>query len=369
MEERTHRIFEEFKELVEIDSISFHEREMADRLTQKLTELGFEVSEDDAGSRYGGNAGNIYGFLKGELPGESILLAAHMDTVGPGIGKKAFLQDDGKIVSDGTTVLGADDVTGIVGILEGIRSVLGEGKPHRDIEVMFPIGEELYNRGSILFDFNKIKSKTAYVLDVSGPVGTAAVQAPTIISFEVDVRGKASHAGFAPEAGIHAIKIMSKGIVNLKQGHLDEETTLNIGVIKGGEATNIVPELVTCVGELRSYDHEKALSTLEYVKKTFEAIATDDGAEVEMRYEIKTKAYKIPENTFVVNHFKEACQKLGFKGKLISTFGGSDNNNFAAYGIEGIVLSCGMYQVHSTKEYSYVKDLVDIADLVKELIM
>ncbi|MCD8045319.1 MAG: hypothetical protein LUE90_01455 [Clostridiales bacterium] len=59
------RILEEFLELTAIDSVSYHERQMADRLTLKLEELGFVVEEDDAGSHYGGNAGNLYGFLKG----------------------------------------------------------------------------------------------------------------------------------------------------------------------------------------------------------------------------------------------------------------------------------------------------------------
>ena len=164
-------LLEEFAGFTELDSVSFGERRMADLLKEKLKALGFETEEDDAGSHYGGNAGNVYGFLKGSLSGEPVLFSAHMDTVEPGIRKKAIFHEDGVITSDGTTVLGADDAAGLVEILGGIRRVLASGKPHRDIEVLFPIAEEVYTKGSRVFDFSRIRAKEAYVLDLSGPVG------------------------------------------------------------------------------------------------------------------------------------------------------------------------------------------------------
>ena len=66
-------LLEEFAGFTEIDSVSFGERRMADLLKEKLRALGFETEEDDAGSHYGGNAGNVYGFLKGSLSGEPVL--------------------------------------------------------------------------------------------------------------------------------------------------------------------------------------------------------------------------------------------------------------------------------------------------------
>ena len=83
------RIVEEFRELVAIDSPSYGERAMADRLKEKLAALGFTVAEDDAGAHYKGNAGNLYGLLKGTPPGEPLLFSSHMDTVEPSCGKKA----------------------------------------------------------------------------------------------------------------------------------------------------------------------------------------------------------------------------------------------------------------------------------------
>ncbi len=368
VEPKVSRIKKQFADFVSIDSVSFSEREMADVLKKYLQELGFEVSEDNAGSYYGSDTGNVYGFLKGDLPGEPLLFCSHMDTVTPGIGKKAVFHDDGTITSDGTTVLGADDAAGLIQILEGIRIVREAGLPHRDIEVLFPIGEELYDKGTDVFDFSKIRSKEAYVLDMSGEVGSAAIQAPTLISFEITVRGRASHAGFAPEAGINAIKAVSHAITKIKQGHLDEDTTLNIGTIMGGTATNIVSESCICTGEVRSFDHEKALKAVSDLEILFRDEIEKFGASMEMKQEINIVAYQTKETAPAVLHFKQAADKLGMAGDLVRTFGGSDNNNFARFGIEGIVLSCGMYHAHSVEEYTTVSDLFNGAKLVAQLI-
>lgn len=362
------RIRAEFDELARIDSESFGEREMADRLKEKLAELGIQAKEDDTAEKIGGNAGNLFGTLKGGLPGTPILLSGHMDTVAPGIGKKPVFHEDGTITSDGTTVLGADDLTGVIAILEGIRAVQEAEIPHRDIEILFAAAEEPFTRGSSEFDFSQMKAKESYVLDVTGPVGTAILQAPTILSFEAAVKGRAAHAGFEPEKGIHAIQTAARAIAALKLGHVDEETTLNVGLISGGSVVNAVPELCTCRGEIRSYSHEKALALMDQLTRTFEKAAEEVGAAVEVTPDIRLIAYDIPKDAPVVTHFKEACEKLGLAGTLTETFGGSDNNNFVLHGIQGIVLSSGMYEAHSVKEYTYVQDMISGAELVAELL-
>lgn len=363
------RILKEFEELISIDSLSFAERDMADRLKEKLAALGFEVREDNAGAQEDGTAGNVYGYLKGTLPEDPILFSAHMDTVRPGIGKKMFLNEaTGKIESGKDTILGADDVTGLVEILEAVRHLQEEKIPYRDIEVIFPIAEELYIKGTDAFDFSQVKAKEAYVLDMGGAPGAAALRAPSLISFTVKMHGKASHAGFAPEQGIHAIRAVSLAISRIEQGQVDEDSTLNIGKISGGEGTNIIPELCTCEGEIRSYSHEKALALMDQLTRTFEKAAEEVGAAVEVTPDIRLIAYDIPKDAPVVTHFKEACEKLGLAGTLTETFGGSDNNNFVLHGIQGIVLSSGMYEAHSVKEYTYVQDMISGAELVAELL-
>lgn len=127
-------IIEDFKQLVSFDSISFHERNTADWLLARLKSMGFSVEEDQAGSHYGGDTGNIFAVLDGELDGDPVIFCAHMDVVEPGSGKKSVLEKDGTIHSAGDTVLGADDISGILEILYGVQLVLDSGKPHKKLK-------------------------------------------------------------------------------------------------------------------------------------------------------------------------------------------------------------------------------------------
>ena len=113
-------IIEEFRELVRIPSPSLKERLMADTHTKKLRELGLTVEEEDTGAEIGGNAGNLYAYLSPTegISGDSILLSAHMDRVPGGDGIRCV--DRGEILSsDGTTILAADDLSGVCAILDG----------------------------------------------------------------------------------------------------------------------------------------------------------------------------------------------------------------------------------------------------------
>lgn len=361
------RIVKEFCSLVEIDALSYQERVMADRLTNILSELGFEVQEDDAGSNYSGNCGNIYAYLQGDIEGEPLLFSAHMDTVAPGIHKKAIIHENGTITSDGSTVLGADDLSGIVAILEAIRTIKENKIPHRSIELLFTIAEEVYLRGSDVYDYSSVKAKEAYVLDLSGPVGTAALSAPTLVSFTATIHGKASHAGFAPEQGINAIAIAAEAITKIKQGRIDENTTVNIGLIEGGKARNIVSDSCILRGEVRSLKHKKALSEAHVIEDIIKETTTANHTGFEFSTEFGCLAYAIETDHPVVKRYERACIDLGYEINYIDTFGGSDNNNFVRNGIIGIVMACGMNQVHSCSEYTHIDELVKCSNIVIKL--
>ena len=81
-------IIEDFKQLVSFDSISFHERNTADWLLARLKSMGFSVEEDQAGAYYGGDTGNIFAVLDGELEGDPVIFCAHMDVVVENLIKK-----------------------------------------------------------------------------------------------------------------------------------------------------------------------------------------------------------------------------------------------------------------------------------------
>lgn len=371
------RLVSQFKKMVEFDSETYQEREIADYLTGELKQLGFEVWEDDAGYRlkeklpeYGTAAptGNLYGFLKGTSNSSPILLSAHMDTVKPGIGKRAVEDEQGMITSEGDTVLGADDLSGIAAILEAVRVIRENNLPHPDIEVLFPVAEENYGKGSQLIDYSKIKSKQAYVFDLSGEIGLAATAAPTLLSFKIEVKGKTAHAGFCPQLGINAIEIAAHAISQLKQGWVDEDTTVNIGKISGGKQTNIVSDECVVLGEIRSLKDHKAMEEWNKLKETFERTAVSHGGSLEIVFEKQIEAYEIGDGEEVVERFKRVCRSLGLKGTTQYTLGGSDNNHFVRNGIRGIVVACGMNEVHTPKEFTTAEELEKSALLALGLI-
>lgn len=366
---KSNRLLTLFGELISFDSPSFGEREIGDFVTARLAQLGIAVDEDGAADIIGANCGNLYAYIKGELDLPPLLFCAHLDTVEPSRGKQMQVDGDGVITSVGETVLGADDCAGIAAILEAVTVLCESGLPHRPIEVLFTVAEEPYCPGAKAFDVSKLRSKEAYVFDLTGSVGDAAYQAPTIISFSAEFIGRPAHAGFSPELGIHAIKAAAHAVSEIPCGRLDDDTTLNFGRITGGTADNIVPERCTVTGELRSCSHERAVELLADVSEKMRRIADEHGAAVEITHKVNVRAYKTSLDCAAVKRFESACGQLGLTPRLYPTFGGSDYNHFAQFGIEGIVVATAMNNCHSTHEYTTVAELERAAELALALML
>ena len=270
------RIVKTFLALSAIDSPSYGERKMCSELKKRLEALGLSVREDDSAERSGSDCGNLIARLNGTLDLPYVLYCSHMDTVEPSRGKHAVIHRDGRITSDGKTVLGADDCCGLAAILESLQVIQEEKILHGPLEIIFTTAEEAYDQGAQQLDFSGIRAKEGYVFDLTGRTGRAARRAPSIISLRITVFGKASHAGFAPEKGIHAVQIAAKAVASLRMGHVDDETTANVGTITGGAAANIVPESCTVTGEVRSFSHQKALRETERIIRIFREAAEAD---------------------------------------------------------------------------------------------
>src|SRR3712207_8208916 len=243
-------------ELVQIDSVSREERDVARRIKAYCEELGAEVFVDDAGEKVGGNTGNVIARFPGTIPSaEPIMMSAHMDTVVPGKGVKPIIEGD-IIRTDGSTVLGGDDKSGCAVILETIRCLQEQNIPHAPIDAVFSICEEVGLLGAKNVDMSKIRARYGIVFDSDDP-GFLFTKGPSANHFEFKIYGLESHAGVAPEQGISAIKIAAEAIAAMKLGRIDEETTANIGVIEGGKATNIITNFVLLRVEARSHSEEK----------------------------------------------------------------------------------------------------------------
>lgn len=361
------RLLATFEALVAIDSPSFGEGPMAAHLRERLEALGLAVTGDAAGAGHEGGSGNLYGFLEGDAAAPALLFCAHMDTVEPAHSKRAVIGEDGVIRSSGDTVLGADDAAGVAAILEALQAIREQQLPHRPIEVLFTVAEELYCAGAAIFDFSTVKSKEAYVLDLAGPVGTAAHRAPSILLFTATVTGKSAHAGFAPEQGVHAVAVAARAVSRLRMGRVDEETTLNVGVVTGGRAANVVPDECVVRGEARSFSHANAEARIEEVRRIFQEEADAAGAQLAFEVSCVCEAYEIAADHPVIRRFQAACAVQKLTPVLEQTFGGSDNNWLMKRGVTGLVIAPGMYQCHTCQEYTTVEDLERSAGLALSL--
>lgn len=359
---QSERLMSLFGQLVETDSPSLGERAVCDRIIGKLRAFGITPVEDDAAERIGGNAGNLYAYIDGTLPLPPLLLCAHMDTVEPSRGKTMVLSPDGTITSDGTTVLGADDAAAIAAILEALTVLIQSGVPHRPIELLFTAAEEPYCVGIQAFDFSRLQSKQAYVFDLTGSMGSAAIQAPTILSFRAEFSGRAAHAGFSPESGIHAVRAASLAVTRFPHGRIGD-STVNVGTISGGTADNIVPDRCTVSGEIRSYTDAHATDLMKQIRQCAEKAAEQIGASVTVHTQRHVTAYHVPADAPVVTRYLRVCTELGLSPALCSTFGGSDNNHLVQHGIQGIVPATAMYRCHTCQEYTTVTDLTTAAQI------
>lgn len=360
------RLVNQFLDFVKIPSPSGKEGKFSLVLKEEMEKMGFEVVVDrEAGVRANSDAGNLIGYLKGNREGvEPIMFCAHMDTVTPCENIEPVIGEDGVIRSKGDTILSGDDKGGIVAILEGIRHLQENNIPHGDIEVVFTIYEEGGLFGAKYLDYSLIKSKMAFILDSGGPVGGVVVQGPAQSQIKAKFHGKAAHAGLSPEKGISAIQVASRAIDGMNLLRIDEETTANIGTIKGGAATNIVADYTEVEFEARSLNQDKLDTQVQHMVDTIEKAATDFGAKVDLDVHLNYPSFKLELDEPVLKVVEKAMNKMNLEYDPMSTGGGSDTNIFNGNGVKAVTLAIGMYNAHGVDEYISIEDLVKSAELV-----
>ncbi len=366
-----------FLDLVQIDSHSREEKDVADYIKARLESLGAVVSMDDAAEKIGGNCGNLLVRVSGSLNNqvEPLLFCAHMDTVVPGKGVRP-VEEDGIIRSSGDTILGSDDKSGIAAILEMLHILKENEIPHGELEILFTVAEEIGLFGARNFDTGVLKSKRGYFLDTE-TVSEIGMAAPAAYRMTYRVFGKEAHAGLAPEKGISAIVLASKAIVNMPLGRIDDETTANIGFIEGGQASNIITPQVTLRGEARSHSDEKLEKQVQLMREAFQDVVNStsievDGKEYKARFEESSsreyKSFYVPESSPTYQLVANAGREIGLDMKKEISGGGSDANIFNERGIESVIVGTGMQDVHTVKEHIKFDDIVNCTNLIVNMI-
>jgi len=354
------RLVQTFLDLVVIDSPSGQERAVADELVRRFTALGGAVTRD-------AHHNLIARWPAARSQGDWLMLSAHMDTVGTDVGIKPQIRD-GVIYSDGTTILGGDDKSGVAVILEVIESLREDDATHPPLEAVITVSEELGLVGAKLLDKSQLRSRQGYILDAGGPLSDLVVSAPSQDKLHVTVHGRKAHAGAAPEKGINAIRVASEAIAAMPLGRIDEETTANIGVIHGGTATNIVPDEVEVRGEARSRNNEKLAQQTAAMIAAFEDAAERHAAHVQVKLERSYNAYALTAETPVVAQAMAALREWGVTPALKASGGGTDGNIYAEHGTYCAIISSGMEDVHTSNEHIAIADMVACAKLLQGII-
>ncbi|QGT98981.1 putative peptidase YqjE [Candidatus Syntrophocurvum alkaliphilum] len=361
------RLIKTFLDLVQIDSVSGNEAQVKEYIKNIFEKLDAQVIEDNAGELTGGNCGNLLIRIPGNLDLSPLLFCAHMDTVEPGNGIKAVIENE-VIKSKGETILGSDDKAAIAALIEAVYTLKENNVKHPPLEYLLTVSEEQGLLGVKVFDFSNIKAKIGYTLDAAGRPGTIIVQSPCQNEIEYTVYGKTAHAGIAPEEGINAIKLASMALAKMPSGRIDDETTTNLGIIEGGRARNIVADHCKIKGEARSLNKKKLDEITNTLEKTFKDEVTKYGGKAEVDVKYLYSPVSLDKDETVVKLAIKAFQQIGIDYKLESTGGGSDASIINGNNIRCANLGIGMNAVHTTDEYITIEDLIKDAQMTISII-
>lgn len=313
--------------------------------------------------------GNLIVDLPGTRPGPRLLFSTHLDTVPLCAGVKPK-REGNRIVSDGTTALGGDDRTGCAVLVTLAETLLKNKLPHPPITLLFTVREESGLHGARELD-PKDLGNPAMCFNVDGKLAAELiVGAVGQENWEAEIKGKAAHAGVAPEKGISATLVASVALAEaLHDGWFgkvvkpDGNGTSNVGVFGGkdgkpaGDATNVVTDYVQIKGEARSPDAAFAEAITKGYGKAFDKAKSEvkdaGGETAEVRFEHKRSypPFKLEDTSPAVKLAKQAAEMLGLTPTTLFSNGGLDANWLVKHGVPTVTIGAGQYEIHTVKEY------------------
>jgi tripeptide aminopeptidase len=352
------RLLATFLDLVRFCSPSGFEAVTATYCQRALASVGCRVWYDDAASATGSDTGNLIAELPGTAPGV-LALSAHLDVVEPCQDIEPVITD-GIVHSAGATILGADDRAGLAAAIETVRRLAEGDAAYPTVRIVFSVQEEVGLHGAKQLHADDVACDLCLVLDAEGAPGGIVVGAPTHYTFAAEFRGRAAHAGVAPEKGISAIRMAADAICAMDLGRLDARTTANVGSVKGGRATNVIAARCELTGECRSLDRDRVERVRTSMDDALHASAEKFGGAVDVTWTLEYEGFEVAEDGPEVELVSAAIRDVGVVPSTYSTGGGSDANVLAALGIPTLALACGMKGVHGTDEQIAIGDLETI---------
>lgn len=355
-------------ELLSVPGVSCEERDIAHKIVGILRRHGLPqkaVRFDNAHRRspFGGNVGNLIITLPGTVDGPRRLLSAHMDTVPTCRGAQPVRRNLAIISARKDCGVGADNRGGCGALVVAATEILTRKLPHPPLTFLFTIQEEIGLVGARFVDTRLLGSpKLAFNFDGSDP-HCVEIGATGGYKLKIDVHGIASHAGGQPERGASAAMVAALALADLRKhgwfGLVMKHGirgTSNIGVIRGGEATNVVMNRLYLEGECRSPSVALRRRIAEAYRKAFERAAhqvrTASGKCGSVRFQCAEtyEAFKLPRTSPSVNEVVRVLHALRMKPTLECSNGGLDANWLARHGIYAATLGAGTAGAHTYRD-------------------
>jgi tripeptide aminopeptidase len=302
-----------------------------------------------------------------------------MDTVPLAREGEPIVRDD-RIVALGETALGGDDRTGCAAIIAGLEELLRLDLPRPPLTILFTIREESGLRGARAVRIDDLGGPTMGFNFDGGPPDEVTIGATGSMKIEIDVRGVAAHAGVHPERGVSAIAVFAEAANGLDRGGWlgpvrkpDGAGTSNIGIVRSGEATNVIADRLSATAEARSHDPRFLARIVEEFRMAFAAAAgsrrNEAGrtGEVELRAEESYAAYRLLEADPVVRAALSAVRGAGIEPRTRISNGGLDASWLTAKGIPTVSLGCGQHEIHTTDEYVRIEEYLGACRVALEV--
>ena len=355
-------------ELMAIPGPSGQEQQVVDYVVDQLLRAGAPssaIKTDQAHRRtpIDGQVGNLIFRMPGTHRGPRRMLMAHLDTVPICVGARPIRQGNVVRSKDPNTGLGADDRAGVAVILNTAIELQRRQLPHPPLTFFWPVQEEVGLQGARLASLGLLgKPRLAFNFDGGSPA-KLTIGATGGYRMTIRVEGIASHAGGAPEQGVSAVAIAGLAITDLQKNGWHgairkgrQQGTSNVGIIRGGQATNVVAELVELRAEARSHDAQFRKRIVREIETAFQRAAksvknvmgtcgrvTFDGS---LDYE----SFKLSATEPCVGVAERTVESIGIRPIRFVCDGGLDANWMTARGIPTVTLGCGQLFQHTCKE-------------------
>ena len=366
----TERLRERLVRLCATPSPSLAEHEVAALVRAELEGWGVRVREDGAGAALGGTTGNLIGELPGGRP-ERVLLNAHLDTVPLVPDVPLAPEVDGTVVrSGGRQILGADDKAGVAVVLALIEALRAAPPEHRPTLVaVFTVAEERGLRGAGALDVTGLRADLGFVFDGEVPVGEVIAAAVFKEALTITVRGRRAHAALEPGSGVHAIAAAAEVVRSFPLGLQDGGAVANLGSVRGGGASNVVPDQVVLRGEARAFENERLEVLLREIGARAAAAVAPHGARVECAHERLYDGYDVPEDAVPFAWLRAAAPAHGIEVVKVRSIGGSDTNVFNQRGVPTVNVGLGMHEIHSVDEGIDVAELARVVRWLRDTLL